>query len=86
MRLEPLSEYLAAQLAAELCPGAVAYDMDYYHGKLISKCPLFTSETVGLAKASAVFGGAERTIPSSWTFSPESAARTHSAGCASWTP
>ena len=61
--IEPLSEYLAAQLAAELCPGAVAYDMDYYHGKLISKCPLFTSETVGLAKASAVFGGAERTIP-----------------------
>lgn len=39
------------------------YDLDYYHGKLISKCPLFTSETVGLAKASAVFHGAEHTIP-----------------------
>ena len=32
-------------------------------GKLISKCPLFTSEPVGLAKASAVFHGAEHTIP-----------------------
>lgn len=54
---------MAFQLASELCPEAVPYDMDYYHGKLISKCPLFTSEAVGLAKASAVFGGAERTIP-----------------------
>lgn len=61
--IEPLSEYLASQLAAELCPGAVPYDMDFYHDKLISKCPLFTSEAVGLAKASAVFRGEERTIP-----------------------
>lgn len=61
--VEPLSEFLAAQLAAELCPHAVPYDMAFYHEKLISKCPLFTSETVGLAKASAVFGGKERTIP-----------------------
>lgn len=61
--IEPLSEYLADQLAARLCPGAVSYDMAYYHGKLVSKCPLFTSEAVGLAKASAVFGGEERTIP-----------------------
>ena len=61
--IEPLSEYLAAQLAAELCASAVPYDMDFYHGKLISKCPLFTSESIGLAKASAVFGGRERTVP-----------------------
>ena len=61
--IEPLSEYLASQLAAELCPGAVLYDMAFHHGKLISKCPLFTSERVGLAKASAVFGGMEKTIP-----------------------
>ena len=60
--IEPLSEFLATQLSAVLCPGAVPYDMDYYHGTLICKCPLFTSETVGLAKASALFGG-ERTIP-----------------------
>ncbi len=61
--IEPLSEFLASQLAAELCPQAVRYDMGWYHGKLISKCPLFTSEAVGLAKASAVFGGVEHTIP-----------------------
>lgn len=54
---------MAFQLAAELCPGAVAYDMDYYHGKLISKCPLFTSEAVGLVKTSAVFSRTEWTIP-----------------------
>lgn len=61
--LEPLSEYLASQLAAELCPGAVSYDLAFHHDRLISKCPLFTNEAYGLAKASAVFGGEERTIP-----------------------
>ena len=61
--IEPRSEYLAAQLSGQLCPGAVPYDMDYYREKLVSKCPLFTNETVGLAKASAVFRGEERTIP-----------------------
>ena len=60
--IEPLSEFLAAQLAAVLCPPYVPYDLSYHHGKLISKCPLFTSESVGLAKASAIFEG-ERTIP-----------------------
>lgn len=61
--IEPLSEFLAAQLATVLCPGAVPYDLDFHHSKLISKCPLFTSEQLGLAKASAVFSGQERTIP-----------------------
>ncbi len=61
--LEPLSEYLAGQVSAVLCPGAVPYELDYYHEKLISKCPLFTSESMGLAKAGAVFRGEERTIP-----------------------
>ena len=50
-------------MSGQLCPGAVPYDMDYYREKLVSKCPLFTNETVGLAKASAVFRGEERTIP-----------------------
>ena len=35
----------------------------YYQGKLVSKCPLFTDETTGLAKVGAVFRGEERTIP-----------------------
>lgn len=52
--MEPLSEYLASQLAACLCPDAVTYDLGFYHGALISKCPLFTSETFGLAKAAVL--------------------------------
>ena len=52
--MEPLSEYLASQLAACLCPDAVSYDLGFYHGALISKCPLFTSETFGLAKAAVL--------------------------------
>lgn len=60
--LEPLSEYLAAQLAVHLCPHFVPYDLDVYHNTLVSKCPLFTSEQIGLAKASSVFHG-EKTIP-----------------------
>ena len=61
--IEPLSEYLAAQISERLCPGAVPYDIGYYREKLVSKCPLFTNESVGLAKAGAVFRGEERTIP-----------------------
>lgn len=61
-QVEPLSEFLATQLAEVLCPKYVAYDLDFYRGKLISKCKLFTSENYGLAKAAAVFGD-EKTIP-----------------------
>ena len=60
--IEPLSEYLASQLAAILCPGAVAYDLAYHHDRLVSKCALFTTEQTGLAKAAAIFRG-ERTMP-----------------------
>lgn len=60
--VEPLSEFLAAQLAAILCPSFVDYDLDFYRGKLISKCRLFTSEAEGLAKAAGIFPG-ECTIP-----------------------
>ena len=63
LEIEPLSEFLASQLAEVICWQAVQYDLDYYHGKLISKCSLFTNEEVGLDKASAVFHGAEHTIP-----------------------
>lgn len=61
-KLEPFSEYWAAQLTEILCPQWVHYDLDQYHGKLISKCKLFTSEQVGLAKAGSVFRGKEHTI------------------------
>lgn len=59
--LEPLSEVLASQIAAVLCPKAVRYHLDYNHGRLISKCKLFTTETVGLVKAADVVGD-KRTI------------------------
>lgn len=49
--LEPVSEYLASQLSQIICPDAVFYDLDFFHHRLISKCRLFTSEAVGLAKA-----------------------------------
>lgn len=49
--IEPLSEYLASQVAEILCPGAVQYDLDFYHGRLVSRCRLFTSEEYGLVKA-----------------------------------
>ena len=62
LEIEPLSEYLAAQLAPAICPSAIPYDLDFYHGKLVSKCKLFTDEGHGLAKAGRIFGG-EKTIP-----------------------
>ena len=61
--IEPLSEYLATQLSERLCPEAAPYDMGFYQDKLVSKCPLLTSEAMGFAKADAVFRGEERTIP-----------------------
>ncbi len=60
--IEPVSEFLASQLAGKLCPHAVGYDLTVYHEKLVSRCRLFTDEETGLAKASAVFHG-EQTIP-----------------------
>lgn len=55
--LEPLSEFLSSQLAEVLCREYVQYDMCFLHGKLISKCRLFTDEKYGLAKAGRVVGG-----------------------------
>ncbi len=60
--VEPLSEFLAAQVASALCPSFVDYDLDFYRGKLISKCRLFTSEAQGLAKAAGIFTE-KRSIP-----------------------
>lgn len=50
--IEPLSEFLACQLAEQLCPQAVPYDLAFYHHKLVSTCPLFTDEQHGLIKLS----------------------------------
>ncbi|MGN0604621.1 MAG: HipA protein [Oscillospiraceae bacterium] len=55
--LEPLSEYLASQLAEHICNDYVPYDMDFLHGKLVSKCCLFTDEKYGLVKAGRVVTG-----------------------------
>lgn len=55
--LEPLSEYLASQLAGYICKDYVSYDMDYLHGRLVSKCRLFTDENYGLVKAGRVIKG-----------------------------
>ncbi len=60
--IEPVSEFLATQLAEIICPNSVRYGLGVYRGKLISKCKLFTSEQFGLVKASAMFGG-EKTLP-----------------------
>lgn len=60
--IEPVSEFLVSQLAERICPNAVRYDLALYHDKLVSKCPLFTSEATGLVKAGAIFRG-EQTIP-----------------------
>ena len=57
--IEPLSEFLASQVASVICQDSVMYDMDYYHNKLVSLCRLFTDEAVGLAKASSLFQGVQ---------------------------
>lgn len=60
--VEPLSEFLAVQVAKKLCPDAVDYDLDFYHDHLVSKCRLFTSEQLGLVKAHDVLSQRERSI------------------------
>lgn len=59
--IEPLSEFLASQLASILCPNYVEYDLGFYHNRLVSKCALFTDEKVGLAKIANLVG-AEKSI------------------------
>ena len=60
--IEPLSEFLASQVASLICPASVEYDLSYYHGRLVSKCQLFTSEETGLVKMSELEQPA-RTLP-----------------------
>ena len=60
---EPISEYLASQLAMAFCKDAVHYDLTFYHGKLASTCALFTSEEIGLVKGQALLHGMVQKSP-----------------------
>lgn len=54
---EPYSEVLAAQVLDAAQINHVPYTLVNYHGKLASKCPLFTSEEVGFVSAHRFFDG-----------------------------
>ncbi len=54
---EPYSEALASQLLDAARIDHVPYEVVNYHGKLASKCPLFTSEDVGFVAAHRFFEG-----------------------------
>lgn len=47
--LEPFSEVYASQVAHLICKDFVPYTSVMHHGKLASKCPLFTNEKTGFA-------------------------------------
>ena len=61
-QIEPLSEFLASQVAELICPTSVEYDLAFHHGRVVSKCRLFTSEETGLVKISEL-EQTTRTIP-----------------------
>lgn len=54
---EPYSEALASDLFDAAGVYHVPYTLGNYHGKLVSKCPLFTSEDVGFVSAHRFFDG-----------------------------
>ena len=54
---EPYSEKLASDLLQAARVDHVPYELVNYHGKLASKCPLFTSEKVGFVSAHRFFDG-----------------------------
>lgn len=54
---EPYSEALASQLLDAASVDHVPYAVVNYHGKLASKCPLFTTEEVGFVAAHRFFDG-----------------------------
>lgn len=45
------SDFYASQLAEILCPDAVNYEIGEWHGRIVSCCPLFTSESKGYVPA-----------------------------------
>lgn len=52
--LEPFSEVYSSQIAEKICNRSVTYHIDRYHGKVISKCQLFTSEKYGFVPISKI--------------------------------
>ena len=52
---EPYSEVLAAEVLQAASIDHVLYTIENFHGKLASKCPLFTSEKVGFVSAHRFF-------------------------------
>lgn len=54
---EPYSEVLAASLLGAADIDHVPYSIEMFHGKLASRCPLFTSEDVGFVSAHRFFDG-----------------------------
>ena len=54
---EPYSEALAASLLSAARVSHVPYSVVRFHGKLASKCPLFTTEDMGFVSAHRFFDG-----------------------------
>lgn len=54
---EPYSEVLAADLLDAADIDHVPYTIERFHGKLASRCPIFTSEDVGFVSAHRFFEG-----------------------------
>lgn len=46
---EPYGEVLASEIAKIISPSAVQYDLSRLHGKIASKCNIFTNENIGYA-------------------------------------
>ena len=55
--IEPFSDFYASQLAEVICPEAVHYEIGEWHGKIVSFCPLFTSEAKGYVPAIKMLDG-----------------------------
>ena len=49
--IEPFSDFYASQLSEVICPEAVNYEIGEWHGKIVSCCPLVTSESKGYLPA-----------------------------------
>lgn len=54
---EPYSEALASSILAAAKVDHVPYEVVRYHGKLASKCPMFTTEEFGFVSAHRFFSG-----------------------------